>query len=136
MRSRFLITLLLVCGTAHASDWVSIGKTDDGKTEILVDVSSIRVAGSIRRAWVKHVFVSHTVRGTGDNVNKWQSESVTRRAFNCNDESESLEALTIYFDDGTTRSVPSAELPRPWEPVVTDTVRSNEMQFICAWKAR
>jgi hypothetical protein len=136
MRGRILVTLLLACGMAQASDWVPIGKTDDGKTEILVDVSSIRVAGSIRRAWVKHVFMFHTVRGTGDNVNKWQSESVTRRAFNCNDESESLESLTVYYDDGTTRSVPSAELPGPWELVVPDTVRSNEMQFICAWKAQ
>jgi hypothetical protein len=42
-----LLALLLTCGTAHASEWVSLGKSTDGTIEILIDVSSIRSAGGV-----------------------------------------------------------------------------------------
>jgi hypothetical protein len=128
-----LLALLLACGAAQAANWVSLGKSEDGTVEPFVDVSSIRIAGSIRRAWIKHVFIPHTFRGTGDDVNKWQSESLARIAFNCADESKRTEALTVYYDDGTGWSAPATAYPSPWEPVVPDTVRSTAMQFICAW---
>jgi hypothetical protein len=53
-----LLTLLLACGTAQASDWVSIGKSDNGTREYFADVSSIGITGDIRRAWVKTVLTS------------------------------------------------------------------------------
>jgi hypothetical protein len=43
MNRTILLALLLACGTARASDWVSLGKSDDGQQEYFVDVSSIRV---------------------------------------------------------------------------------------------
>jgi hypothetical protein len=45
-----VLALLLVCGTAHASSWKLIGE-DTGKAQVFIDVSSIRIEGSIRRAW-------------------------------------------------------------------------------------
>lgn len=133
MRSRILVTLLLACGTAQASNWVSLGKSDDGTIEPLVDVSSVRVAGSIRRAWIKHVFKTHTTRGDGVDATKWQSESVARVAFSCSEETFRLEGLLIYYDDGTTNSVPATSFPTPWQPIPPDTVRGSEMHFVCAW---
>jgi len=43
------LALLLACGTAQAADWTSIDNSADEKTELLVDVSSIRVTGDTRR---------------------------------------------------------------------------------------
>jgi hypothetical protein len=124
--------LLLAVGAAQASDWVSLGKTDDGKQEIFVDVSSVRVEGDIRRAWMKFVVAPHTLRGTGPNSRKWASNSVRRDAYNCRNETHKLEALTVYFEDGTNDSYyPSAA---QWEPVAPDTVSDTVMRFVCAWK--
>jgi hypothetical protein len=131
-----LLALLLACGTAQASNWVSIGKDAVGH-EAFVDVSSIRVVGAIRRAWFKAVYVRHTMRETGGpDANKWWSTSVHRRAFNCGEETTRSEALTVYYEDGTNGSDPAANYPTPWEPVPPDTVLSTELQFICAWKAQ
>jgi hypothetical protein len=63
MKTKVLLALLLTSGTAQASEWVSIGTTDNAQIEYFVDVSSIRVESDIRRGWVKTVFASHTVRG-------------------------------------------------------------------------
>jgi hypothetical protein len=131
MRVRILIILLLTCSTVQASEWMSLGKTDDGTLESLVDVSSIRGTGNIRRAWVKRVFAHHTMRGVADDANKWQSYLVNRMAFNCSEESGRSESRSVYYDDGTVLHAPTTDFP--WEPVPPDTMLSNEMRFICAW---
>ena len=72
-----LLVLLMACGTALAAEWVSIGKTADGKTEDSVDVSSLRVTGSIRRAWFKAIFAPQTIQEkAGPDANKWWREEV------------------------------------------------------------
>jgi hypothetical protein len=123
-----LLTLLLACGTAQASEWVSIGKTNT--VEIFFDVSSIRVEGLIRRAWVKRVLKPHTTKYTGGDANKWWSETRERIAFNCSDETSREEATTVYYDDGSNES---SDGTKPWMPVAPDSVGRGEMQFICAW---
>jgi hypothetical protein len=55
MHTRILLALLIVGSTPQASEWVTAGHSDDGKVEVLVDVSSIRVGGAVRRVWVKTV---------------------------------------------------------------------------------
>ncbi len=60
-----LLAPLLACGGApSAPEWVSLGKIDDGIREIFVDVSNIRIAGSIRSTWVKFDYTTrtHTLR--------------------------------------------------------------------------
>ena len=136
MKRTILLALLLACGTAQAAEWVSLGKSDDGKQETFVDISSIRVTDSIRRAWDKRVQAPHTERGTGDDASKWVSYYVGREAFNCGEEVWRSEAISIYFDDGTHWSAPADFYPRTWEPVPPDTVGSVIMQFICAWKPK
>jgi hypothetical protein len=128
VRNLILVTLLLACGTAEASEWVSAAKTDI--TEIFFDVSSIRVEGPIRRAWVKSVLKPHTTKYTGGDANKWWSETRERIAFNCSDETSREEATTVYYDDGSNESSDGTNL---WRPVAPDTVGSAEMRFICAW---
>jgi hypothetical protein len=134
--SLIVLALLLACGTAQASDRLSLGKDAVGD-ENFVDVSSIRGVGAIRRAWFKAVYVPHTSRETGrPNPNKCWSESVHRRAFNCGEETTRSEGLTVYYEDGTNGSDPAANYPTRWEPVPPDTALSTELQFLCAWKAK
>jgi hypothetical protein len=128
-----MTALLLTFGTVQASNWVSLGKTLDGAQETFIDVSSIRVAGGIRRAWVKVIFPPHTERDIGDNANKWVSDEVIRIAFNCGEETRSWEALAIHFDDGSNHSLPAELYPTSWTPVIPDTVESAAMHFICRW---
>ena len=47
--SAVLLVLLLARDAAQAAEWVSLGKNDSATVETFVDVSSIRVAGGIRR---------------------------------------------------------------------------------------
>ena len=136
MKRTILLTLLLASGTAQASEWVSLGKSDDGKQAIFVDVSSVRVAGQIRRAWFKTVLAPHTVRGTGEDVDKWESDEVGQNAFDCSENTRRVEALIIYYEGGGDHTLPARMFPSPWEPVPPDTLVSVEMHFICAWKPK
>jgi clan AA aspartic protease (TIGR02281 family) len=45
------------------AQWVSLGSFNGGKLEDFVDVSGIRIDGDVRRAWIRAVFVPHTVHG-------------------------------------------------------------------------
>lgn len=133
MKSRFLVVVLLAYGTAQASEWVSLGKSDSGSQHFL-DVSSIRVAGPIRRAWIKTVLAPQSFREpTGPDANKWWRASIVRTAFNCNLEASRNEAITVYYEDGTNDSDPTQT---EWRAVTPDTLLSAEMQFICAWKPK
>jgi hypothetical protein len=131
-----VLALLLSCGTAQAAEWFSLGKSVAGD-ETFVDVSSVRVAGPMRRAWFKTIYVPHkTKESTGPDANKWWHEGLQRKAFNCAEETARSEALTVYYEDGTNGSDPPAAYPTRWEPVVPETVLNTEMQFICAWKSK
>jgi hypothetical protein len=50
MHGKWLLTLFLACGSAQASEWVSIGKSDDGVREHFADVSIIGITRETRRA--------------------------------------------------------------------------------------
>ena len=128
------LVLLLMYGSAHASEWVSIGESEDGHQEMLVDVSSIRVASGIRRAWIKFVNAPHTVRGTGSESSKWAAYSVTNYSFNCTEGTSRAEALTTYYEDGTNYSVPNSSFSGSWTPVPPDTLVNGQLDFICAWR--
>jgi hypothetical protein len=131
--ARLVMALLaLVCGTAQAVEWVSVFKVR-GRLEGFVDVSSIRVTGSNRRAWIRIDFAPHTRRGVAESADKWERSSVNLYEFNCDEESYRLQAITTYYEDGTTFSL-TASTARPWEAVVPDTIASAEMQSVCAWK--
>ena len=127
--------LLLACGPARAAEWVSIGKTDDGK-QAFVDISSIRVEGDIRRAWIKGVAVPNTTRGPGKYADRWLSYFLSRDVINCADQTLRTEAVEAHFDDGSTLSAPTKSYPTPWKPVTPESRAAAEMKFICAWKPK
>ncbi len=133
MKRVTMVTFLLACGTAQASEWVPVAK--NGQLEMFVDVSSIRVAGEIRLAWLKMVLQPHSERGDGANANKWVAYKQSHEAINCLNETHHGEALTEYYSDGSNSSV--SMIPDvAWEPVAPDTVIEAVMHFVCAWKPK
>jgi|ERR1019366_9247196 hypothetical protein len=134
MKRATLLALLLACGTARASEWVPAAETNDGKDRSYVDVSSIRIAGSIRQAWVKHVY-EPPMKGMDPYPNKLASSELVRVAFDCSEETSRLEAITNHYTDGDV-GTPAASYPTPWTPVAPDSVGNVLMQFICAWKPK
>ena len=125
-----MLALVIVCSTAQASNWFSLGKNDAGTVETFIDVSSLRIAGNIRRAWFKAVYKTHSEKGADG---KYWSYSVSKTAFNCTEEMYRIEAANVYYEDGTNWT-PPAELSPTWTPVAPDTTASREMQVICAMK--
>jgi hypothetical protein len=121
MRSTILILLILAGGPTLASDWVSIGKSDNSARQYFADISSIGITGEIRRAWVKTVLTSG------------KPFSLERLAFNCGEGTIRWEASTLY---GIEISGPEGTFPTPWKPIPPDTTGSAIMQFICAWRAK
>jgi hypothetical protein len=121
MQKMLLLTSLLAFGTAHSSDWVSIGKNDNGVREFFADVSSIGITGEIRWAWIKTI------------VRPDKPFSLERLAFNCEEGTMRWEASTLY---GIEINDSVGSYPTPWKPVPPDTVGSAIIQFICKWKPK
>ncbi len=126
-----MLALVIVCSTAQASNWLSVGKSDDGNIETFIDVSSIRIKDNLRAAWFKDVFRTHTRKGPHGN---YRSFIVGKDEYNCTEQMTRSHAFTFYNEDGTNESASAESLPGPWEPVVPDTVMAVDMKFICAWK--
>ena len=103
-----------------------------------IDVSSIRVEGEVRLAWVKDTPARHTMKGYGGNAKKFVSCAMMRFAFNCPDGSKKVDALSSYFEDGSFDTVNVAYVPQlaTWDPVPPDTALSAVMQSVCSWKPK
>jgi hypothetical protein len=127
-----IVALMLACGTAQASEWVSVGTSEGGKKEHLVDASSIRVDGQIRHAWFKIRYAPHTQKGVAEYASVWETDSEFRDSFNCAEETSRNEALNVHFEDGTTWVNPPERYPAAWEPVPPDTMIELVMMFVCA----
>lgn len=54
---------------------MSVAKNKDGSVELFVDVSSVRITGSVRRAWLKETYAPGTEKeiggGTGGSTLSW-----------------------------------------------------------------
>lgn len=113
---------------------MSLGKTVDGKLETFADVSDIKVAGNIRRVWLKGVVSPHTEKGPASDSGKWVAYRINRLAFNCDDEEYRMDANIIYYDDGTNFTASPGSLSALWESVPPDTALHVAMAFTCSWK--
>ncbi len=135
MKTRHVIlgtVLILVSGTAASAEWLSIGRSQDRKIEVFVDLASIRAERTIRRASTKYDYAPRTQEVAGHDPAKWIDYSLSQKAFNCTEEMSKTEAVTLYFEDGTTEAVPAETDPEPWKPVVPDTLLHVEMKFVCS----
>jgi hypothetical protein len=137
LKARILLTLVLACSISSCTQkWVPVATGVEKKTEVLVDVSSVRVTDDIRTASVKTLFAPHSQKGFGSNANKYGSYLLTREAFNCGKKTFRLEAVAIYYEDGTKDSVPAERMStETWQPVAPGKLHDGELQFVCAWKS-
>ena len=128
------MVLLLACGAVQASNWVQVGTGKDG-TKVLVDTSSITIDRSIRQAWLKMTFPTHTQLGSGDDASKWLDYNLNHAAFNCSEGTSKSDELVNYFDDGTNHKVPAEEISGDkFETVPPTTALGAVMKFVCGWK--
>ena len=134
MKQAIVLALLLACDTVQAAEWVSIGTGNVGKSEDFIDVSSITIAGSVRKAWFKTVLAPHYKQEPG--ASRWWAYFLSLEAFNCQEKTNRREVLVVYYDDGDNYRSPATTFPKPWAPVVPDTITSGDMRFICAWKPK
>jgi hypothetical protein len=123
------------CGgtPSHASDWVSVAKSEDGSEEF-ADIANIQVVEGIRLARIKSAYPPHSVLKDQSDPSTWWTSAETTKGFNCKEGASRRESLTVYFNDGTDSSVPAQNLPTPWKPVRRDSMLFDEINFICAWK--
>ncbi len=134
MRRLVPVALLLAGATAQASAWVQVGTGKDG-TKVLVDTSSISVAGTVRQAWLKMTFPVHSQPGSGDEASKWVDFSLNHAAFDCREGTSKSDALENYFDDGTSHKVPAEVISADkWESVPPNTALETVMKFVCGWR--
>jgi hypothetical protein len=121
-----LAGLLLFSGSTIASDWRVVYTTSHDDT-IYCDVSSIRISGDVRRAWVK-IDTSNDRFLKGRPVDHF----ISRVAYNCRDETRRTEAQTAYYKDGSNLTVPTATMGTAWEPVTPDSTEEALMKFVCS----
>jgi hypothetical protein len=129
MQKSIILALLLACGAAQAADWIPVIKDSDRKAEMLVDVSSIRIAGQIRKAWNKTIFTPPSVL-----KGKLVSSMVSLTAFNCGEGTYSFQSILFYYADGSNWSTTYSD--QEWDAVAPDTNVAAVMNFICAWKPK
>ncbi len=134
MRAITSVAVLLACGAAQASTWVQVGTGKDG-TKVMVDTSSIDISGSVRHAWLKMTFPTHSQPGSGEESDKWVDYSLNHAAFDCHEGTSKSDALENYFEDGTSHKVPAEVLGADrWETVPPNTALETVMKFVCGWQ--
>ena len=122
--------LLVACGTAYSSDWVSMGES--GGQEYSLDRSSILNAGNSRKVWMKMVMKPHSIRGQGSSSKTWVTYVLAHMVFDCKEETQATELLKAYFEDGTNDTSPMY-VQGP-QPVAPDTANRQMLDYVCAFK--
>lgn len=129
MKTVALVAMLLICEAADAAEWRLVAESKDGRS-VLVDTESIRVSDKIRRAWAKTIYPPYEEK-TSDG--KWIAYTLTRYAFNCDEDLYRVDALLAYHDDGTTESADQTELPS-WEPAPPESYVGLTLNLVCKSK--
>jgi hypothetical protein len=140
-----LLAPLLACGDAPpAPEWASLNKSDDGTSESFVDVSNIRITGSMRSAWIKRVYAkrTRTLRSMHRGLERfpkphrlfdlWVGSDVACMSYNCATNQASVGKMTWYFETGEHYT---DTLPTPWFDVKLGTTTAFIMTAVCAWKS-
>jgi hypothetical protein len=128
MQKKIVLALLLVCGTAQASNWMKIPRSATATGADYIDMESIKTDGAMRRAWIKTVFLPNTMKGLSPRKTMWVSLVMSLLEFNCSEESSRSLSFTGYYTDNDKITVNS---PSAWQPVAPDTVDQARFDFVC-----
>jgi hypothetical protein len=118
-----LVALAFASSVAAADAWVSFRN----KEHRVIEVSNIQLENGVRKYWTKDYPPAKTVRGPGIGATKWVFYYLSLNAINCETHVYRLSSKEIYFEDGTTLSLPTES---SWA-AVTDTDFQGEMKLIC-----
>jgi hypothetical protein len=122
----FCASLVFGFGLAHASDLLSLGKTQDGESEAFVDRATILVVGNVRSAVFQYV-PSHHIDKLGK---EWIVRSEQFSEYDCKNDAVHAVKLIIYLEGGGnhTRFYPTAWAPvtAPWDHVA--------LGYLCSWQ--
>jgi hypothetical protein len=116
------------CQMAPA-DWTLVRSESHGST--CVDMSSIKVSGSIRRVNFKHVNPppKHTFSVP------WIRYGIDLVAFDCKDRRTRTDEITFYLSDGTAERG-AVNDPVLWDPIRPDSVSAADLDLICGWSGK
>jgi hypothetical protein len=115
------------CPTAQM-DWKSLRTEKSGGT--CIDMSSLKVSGSIRRVIIKHL---HTPL----NLPRfpWIRYGIDLEAYDCKDRRTRTDTSTLYFSDGTAQPG-FVDDPVLWYPIRPGTDSAADLDFICGWSGK
>jgi hypothetical protein len=117
---------LLASGMVLASDWVSLGKTEDGTSETFVDRASIQVVGNIRGAVFQYLPKPHLdMLGSA-----WIVKSEQLSEYDCKNNAVHAIKLVIYLEGGGTHT---NVLPTAWGSVTAPWDQAA-LKYLCAWE--
>ncbi len=126
VKSMIFGAFLFASAAAFASNWLSLGKTEDGNSETFVDRATITVVGNIRSALFQYVPKPHI-----DMLRtEWIARSEQLSEYDCKNHTVHAIKLTIYLEGGGTHTdiLPTAwgQVESPWDRVALD--------YLCAWQ--
>jgi hypothetical protein len=124
------IALILVCGTALATEWVRVNpKGSNPRDE--VDESSVRVDGDRRTAWVRFTFSPHSTRS--NDGSKFVRASTELTEIDCPSKEARTLSMSILFEDGSGGGSTSAAASE-WLPIPPDSGWDYVMKYLCKSK--
>ena len=112
-----------------AAEWTLV--RSDGHFSKCVDMSSIKVSGSIRRVNFKSIYPPQKQIPGFPRI----KYTTNLRAFDCKDHRERIDQMNFYYDDGTVTKYPGED-PVLWNPIRPDTVSAADLDLICGWRGK
>jgi hypothetical protein len=124
--------LLLCIACSPAEEWIPV---PNGKPGELVNVRSIAVTGTIRRASIKLPLASRAPWDTSPEDRR-VTEILVRQTYDCAQRKQKNESVTLWYMNGVVFHVPADKLPpHDWKPVSADDGEA-ELEVVCTWKNR
>jgi len=109
-------------------EWKLLRTKSSGET--CIDMSSLKVSGSIRRVIFKHLYPPLNLPRF-----PWIRYGIDLEAFDCKDHRMRTDESTLYFSDGTAQHV-GVNDPVLWYPIRSDTDSAADLNLICGWSGR
>lgn len=127
MRAIFILFFGLAAANAMAADWQLVDHTDDGN-KFYVDTSSIRVNGSMRRAWQLYNLGTTSEDGTRSGRALLEHDCREGRI-------RLMQLAKFSLPDATGKVTFNSSFDNgKWEYVAPGSVGESSFKFVCARK--
>jgi TPR repeat protein len=123
----------------HLAQWALVGEYPKQGAKVFADLSSVRVAGNIRRVWIKWQYYPRP--------NTSMNDILYGTAFNCLEGTNRDETIIIQnlggerfteegrnSGEGAPWDIPRGASAKEWLPLPAGTPWSDAMDFVCRWQ--